>query len=109
MKVTVAHGGTIVPVLVTSEADTASLLPEHAERLRQLVHGLGSLEQVDGASAAQPDRGSYRVSIDSGGAVRSAIVSEVDASASLRALVDFVSTVPGATKQTTPLGRDRAG
>ena len=89
MKVTIAHGGTLVPVLVTTEADSATLAPEHAEHLGRLVAAVGPLEGAAGGAPpgrrapAQPDRGAYRVTIDDGAAVRSVVVQEADAPAPL--------------------------
>ncbi len=110
MKVTVAHGGTLVPIVVTTEADTAVLAPEHAEHLHQLVKAVGPLEDAAagrpaaGASPAQPDRGAYRVTIEDGSAVRRTVVREADAPAPLRELIDFVGSAPGATRRTGPMG-----
>jgi hypothetical protein len=116
LKVTIVHGGTIVPILVTTKADTELLEPEPAEQLRQLVAAVGPLDEApasgptsDDTPAAQPDRGAYRVTIDDGDTCRTAVLREHDLPPSVQALIDFVVAAPGASAQTGPAGAGNQG
>jgi hypothetical protein len=110
MRVSITQGGTIVPVLTTTEVDSDDLEPKDAAALRKLVEkaGIGKAASPKGsaarpAAAAQPDRGSYRITIRDG-AKRSS-VSLVDADlGDAQELVDFVSGLSKAKRRTEPLG-----
>jgi hypothetical protein len=110
VKVTIAHGGTIVPVVVTTEADTELLDPEPAEQLRRLIAAVGPLgagalgDEPANAPPAQPDRGAYRVTIADGEASRTAVMREQDVSPSVQELIDFVAAAPGAGTEVRPQG-----
>ena len=115
MKVTIAHGGTIVPVVVTTEADTELLDAEPADQLRRLVDAVGPLSAAPtpgpagGSTPVQPDRGAYRVTIADGDTRRSAVLREQDVPPAVQALIDFVAAAPGASTRTGPAGAPDPG
>ncbi len=115
MKVTIAHGGTIVPVVVTTEADTELLDPEPAQQLRRLIAAVGPLgadavgDEPANDPPAQPDRGAYRVTIADGEASQTTVMREQDVSPSVQELIDFVAAAPGAGTTVRPQGAPDAG
>lgn len=104
MKVSITQGGTIVPVLTTTEVDSDSLAPNDAAALRELVARAAIGNGEPPASPAQPDRGSYRITIQDGEKRTSVSVADADLRPELRELVERVSAHPKATRRTEPLG-----
>jgi hypothetical protein len=104
MKVSITQGGTIVPVLTTTEVDSDALTPKDAAALRELVERAAIGKGEPPAGAAQPDRGSYRITIQDGDKRTSVSVADADLRPELRELVDRVSAHPQATRRTEPLG-----
>jgi emfourin len=105
MKISITQGGSIVPVVTTTEVDSDSLGPDDAAALQKLVDkaGIGGGRASD-SGPPQPDRGGYRITIDDRGKQESLAMPEADLSDETRALVDFVSEHPKATRRTEPLG-----
>ena len=66
MKVSIARTGTLVPIVTTTELDSAALAPPEATKLAELVAGagIGGPDPVRGP--IQPDRGSLRITVDDG-------------------------------------------
>jgi hypothetical protein len=105
MKISITQGGSIVPVVTTTEVDSDALAPDDAAALQKLVDkaGIGG-GRAAGAGPPQPDRGGYRITIDDGGKRESIAMPDADLPEETRALVDFVSEHPKATRRTEPLG-----
>jgi hypothetical protein len=105
MKISITQGGTIVPVLTTTEVDSEALAPNDAAALRGLVERAGiSGGHRPGRGAAQPDRGGYRITLEDGGRKESLSVPDADLRPETRALVDWVTGHPKATQRVEPLG-----
>ena len=105
MKISITQGGSIVPVVTTTEVDSASLGPDDAAALQKLVDKAGiGRGRASGGGPPQQDRGGYRITIDDGGNRESIALSDADLPDETRALVDFVSEHPKATRRTEPLG-----
>ena len=105
MKVSITQGGTIVPVLTTTEVDSEALGAADAAALRGLVEraGIGG-GHSPATGQAQPDRGSYRITLEDGGRKESLSVPDAELRPEMRALVDFVTGHPKATQRVEPLG-----
>ena len=105
MKVSITQGGTIVPVLTTTEVDSEALGEADAAALRGLVERAGIGGGHPPAKApAQPDRGGYRITLEDGARKESLSVSDAELRPETRALVDFVTGHPKATQRVEPLG-----
>jgi len=105
MKVSITQGGTIVPVLTTTEVDSDTLAPNDAAALRGLVERAG----IGGGHAAtkgpaQPDRGGYRITLEDGARRESVSLADADLRPETRALVAWVTGHPKATQRVEPLG-----
>ena len=105
MKVSITHGGTIVPVLTTTESDGDALAPAEAAALGRLVEkaAIGSWRAAPG-SPAKPDGGGYSITVDDAGRRTSVSVADADLPPETRRLVDFISKHPRSTHGTRPLG-----
>jgi hypothetical protein len=105
MKVSITQGGTIVPILTTTELDGDALAPPEAAALSRLVEkaAIGHRSGPDGSSA-QPDRGGYTITVDDTSGRTSVSVADADLRPETRELVDYVSLHPKATSTTRPLG-----
>jgi hypothetical protein len=80
----------------TTEADASELAPADAERLRTLVTETGLFDLVlPDSGSALPDVQSYEITVEDGGRRNTVVLGERDLSPGVRALLDWVRTVPG--------------
>lgn len=99
MRVEVTKGGGLVPVVITTAADTASLGPDDAAKLQSLV-AAADLAKVqaggsDGVGRAMPDAAGYEIVVKDGARTITAVVSDGSMPAEVQSLISFVASVPG--------------
>lgn len=104
MKVSIARSGTLVPIVTTTELDSAALTPPEATKLAELVAGAGIGGPEPARGPIQPDRGSLRITIDDGPTQASLAAPDADLPAGARALVDWVNRHSGAIRRIEPPG-----
>jgi hypothetical protein len=90
------EGGGFAGLVKTTEADASELAPADAERLRTLVTETGLFDLVPPDSgSALPDVQSYEITVEDGGRRNTVVLGERDLSPGVRALLDWVRSVPG--------------
>lgn len=105
MKVSITKGGTMLPVLTTTELDDEALSVDDTATFRGLVEKAGvGTRPPPAPTRAQPDRGGYSITIDDTGKKSITSIADADLEPAVRALVDFVDHHPEATRRTEPLG-----
>ncbi len=93
----------------TTTANSDLLSPEHAEMLQAKVEEAGLFAQPSelGAPAKGADRFSYKLIIEDQGRTHSVLLNEDDMPQELRALIDWVSSVPGHQDRLGSPGKER--
>jgi Emfourin len=106
MKVSIVRGGGFGGLVTVTTADTASLAPEDAERLRAEVEqtGLFDLPEHMSGPPQQPHPFSYAVTVEDQDRTHTVRVSEEDLPESLSSLVSWVSSVEGREERVVPPG-----
>jgi hypothetical protein len=106
MKVTIVRGGGFAGLVTIISLDSASLTSEDAATLRAKVEqsGLFGPPGREGGSDPRPDRFDYEVTVEDQDRARMVRVSEQDLSGPLRALISYVSSLPGRQEQVGPPG-----
>lgn len=105
VKVSITKGGTMLPVLTTTELDDEALSVDDTATFRSLVEKAGvGTRPPPAATRAQPDRGGYSITIDDTGKRSTTSIADADLEPDVRALVDFVDRHPEAVRRTEPLG-----
>ncbi|GAA0846869.1 hypothetical protein GCM10009525_66540 [Streptosporangium amethystogenes subsp. fukuiense] len=66
--------------------------------------GLSDAPERSGASAGQPDRFDYELTVEDGGRAHTVRVGEGDLSGPLRALISYVTSLPGRQERIGPPG-----
>jgi hypothetical protein len=106
VKVSVVRGGGLAGVVQTTTADSETLAPDDAEALRRKVGEAGFFDvPADGGGpSAGPDRFAYAVTVEDGDRAHTVRRGEADLPDGVRALVTWVSSVPGRREDVSPPG-----
>jgi hypothetical protein len=106
MKISIVRGGGFGGLVTVTTADTASLAPEDARRLRAKVEqtGLFTLPEHLSGPPRQPHPFSYAVTVEDQDRSHTVRVSEEDMPESLGSLVAWVSSVEGREERVVPPG-----
>jgi hypothetical protein len=109
VKVSVVRGGGLAGVVETTTADSETLAPDDAARLRANVDEAGFFDLPGevpraGRGPGGADRFHYAVTVDDGGRSHTVRCAEADLPAALGALIDWLSSVPGRQTGLTPPG-----
>ena len=106
MKVSVVRGGGLAGVVQTTTADSETLAPADAEALHRKVveAGFFDVPAEGGGPSAGPDRFSYAVTVEDGERAHTVRRGEADLPEGIRALVAWVSSVPGRREDVAPAG-----
>ncbi|MEU4833472.1 protealysin inhibitor emfourin [Streptosporangium sp. NPDC023615] len=106
MKVSIVRGGGIAGLVTVTTADSASLAPPETAELRARVDraGLAGAPPPTPPPAARPDRFDYELTVEDDGGVRTVRASEGTLSAPLRALISYVTSLPGRQERIGPPG-----
>ena len=106
MKVSVVRGGGLAGVVQTTIADSETLAPEDGARLRSQVEEANFFAvpaDADHASGS-PDRFAYTVTVEDGDRTHTVRRPETELPEAVRALIDWVSSVPGRDDRLAPPG-----
>jgi len=104
VRVSIVQGGGLVPIVTTTVADAASLSADDAARLRALVDEAQLLELPSSQDRPQPDRPTYRITIEDDGRSTEVTLDDAALSDAVRALVAWVRSVPGHEESVSRLG-----
>ena len=109
MKVSVVRGGGLAGLVQTTTADSETLAPDDADRLRRTVDEAGFFALPGDAprSPGAADRFDYAVTVEDDDRSHTVRRTEADLPDGLGALIAWVSAVPGREDRLTPPG-DRA-
>lgn len=89
-------GGGMSGLIRTVVADSAQLAPGDAETLRAKVEAADLFNRSsDTAGGDQPDRPTYKITVEDEGRDHQVLLSDAAASDADRALIEFVESVPG--------------
>jgi len=102
----VVRGGGLAGVVQTTTADSERLAPDDAEALRVKVAEAGffDLPADGGCPSGGADRFAYAVTVEDGDRAHTVRWGEADLPAGVRALVAWVSAVPGRREDVAPPG-----
>ncbi len=98
------QGGGLVPIAIRTVADSASLSEEDGEMLRAKVEETGLLELSSNVGEAQPDRPSYRISVEDEGRQNDVSFDDAALPDAVRSFVSWVGSVPGHEERVGPPG-----
>ena len=100
------RGGGLAGVVQTTTADSETLPPDDAETLRLKVDEAAFFDvPADGGGpSAGPDRFAYAVTVEDAERAHTVRRNEADLPDGVRALVAWVSSVPGRREAVTPPG-----
>ncbi|WP_326640397.1 hypothetical protein OG884_36150 [Streptosporangium sp. NBC_01755] len=106
MKVSIVRGGGIAGLVTVTTVDSASLASQQVAELRSRVEraGLSDAPERSGASGGQPDRFDYELTVEDGGQAHTVRAGEGDLSGPLRALISYVTSLPGRQERIGPPG-----
>ena len=106
MKVSVVRGGGLAGLVQTTTADSETLAPDDADRLRRTVDEAGFFDLPGDAppSGRGPDRFHYAVTVEDDDRAHTVRRAEVDLPDGLDALIAWVSSVPGRRDDVSPPG-----
>jgi len=109
MKVSVVRGGGLAGIVETTTADSETLAPDDAARLRNKVDETGFFDLPGdvppaGGGSGGADRFHYAVTIEDDDRTHTVRRAEPDLPEALGALIDWVSSVPGRRTGLTPPG-----
>ncbi|GAA2989000.1 protealysin inhibitor emfourin [Streptosporangium longisporum] len=106
MKVSIVRGGGIAGLVTVVTADSASLSRPEAAELRARVEraGLTGEPPPPPPVTARPDRFDYELTVEDEGGVHTVRASEGTLSAPLRALISYVTSLPGRQQRIGPPG-----
>jgi len=102
--VSIVQGGGLVPVTISTVADSASLSAEDGETLRAKVEETDLLGLSSSAGEAQPDRPSYQISIEHDGQQNQVSFDDASLPDAVRSFVSWVGSVPGREERVGPPG-----
>jgi len=103
--VSVVQGGGLVPITIETVADSASLSADDGDALRDRVEELGLLGLSSSAGEAQPDRPSFRITVeDEGRLLNQLSFDDAALPDAVRSFVSWVSSVPGHEEHVGPPG-----
>jgi len=105
VRVTIVQGGGMVPIVTTTIADSAALSAEDAEVLRAMVAKGGLFGLSASAGDPQPDRPSYRITVEDDGRRHEVTLDDAGLPDAVRSLVSWVGAVPGHEESFGRLGR----
>lgn len=89
------QGGGLVPVVITTVADSASLSPEDAESLRAKVDDAGLLDASSSVGDPHPDRPSYQITVEGEGGRNQVSFGDAALPDAVRSLIGWINSVPG--------------
>jgi hypothetical protein len=92
----------MVPVVVTTTADTAQLSPEDAEKLQAMVDDSGLFE-LSPSGDPSPDAASYEFIVEDERRSCRLVLNDGEMPAAVRELLAWIRTVPGHEEQVGPL------
>jgi len=95
----------MVPVVTTTAADSATLSAADGAVLRDMVTRAGLLGLPSSSASPQPDRPSYRITVEDGGRRSEVALDDAGLPDAVRSLVAWVGSVPGHEESVGPLGR----
>ncbi len=100
------RGGGLAGLVGTTTADSETLAPDDAETLRHKVDEAGffDLPAEGGGPSAGPDRFAYAVTVEDDDRAHTVRRGEADLPDGVRALVAWVSSVPGRREGVAPPG-----
>jgi len=106
MKVSVVRGGGLAGLVQTTTADSETLAPDDADRLRRTVDEAGFFDLPGDAppSGRGPDRFHYAVTVEDDNRTHTVRRAEPDLPQELSALIDLVTSVPGRRDHLAPPG-----
>jgi hypothetical protein len=106
VKVSVVRGGGLAGLVETTTADSDALAPDDAEALRRKVAEAGffDLPAEGSGPSAGADRFAYAVTVEDAGRAHTVRRAEADLPDGVRALVAWVSGVPGRREDVAPPG-----
>lgn len=102
MKLSVVKGGGMVPVVVTTTADTAQLSPEDAAQLEAKVDASGLFE-LSPSGDPSPDAASYEFIVEDERRSCRVVLNDGELPAGVRELLSWIRTVPGHEEHVGPL------
>ncbi|MFF5114254.1 protealysin inhibitor emfourin [Streptosporangium sp. NPDC000509] len=106
MKVSIVRGGGIAGLVTVTTVDSASLAPDDETELRARVEraGLSGVPERQVGAEGRPDRFDYELTVEDGGHVLTTRAREGDLSGALRALISYVTSLPGRQERIGPPG-----
>jgi len=106
MKVSIVRGGGVAGLVTVTTVDSASLAPDDEAELRARVEraGLAGAPERREGTGERPDRFDYELTVEDGGHMLTTRAREGDLSGALRALISYVTSLPGRQEQVGPPG-----
>jgi hypothetical protein len=105
MKLSIVQGGGLVPIVTTTVADSENLAPNHAQALRAKVEEADLFGLSSGATQRQPDRPSFVITVEDEDRQAELHFDDATLPDEVRALMSWVSSVPGREQRIGPPGR----
>ncbi|GAA4195250.1 hypothetical protein GCM10022252_40780 [Streptosporangium oxazolinicum] len=106
MKVSIVRGGGVAGLVTVTTVDSASLTPDDDAELRARVEraGLSGAPERPEPPEGRPDRFDYELTVEDGGRVLTTRAREGDLPGPLRALISYVTSLPGRQERVGPPG-----
>ncbi|MGI9022860.1 MAG: protealysin inhibitor emfourin [Acidimicrobiales bacterium] len=104
MRVSIVQGAGMMPIVITTTADSAALTDDDADALRAKVEEAGLLDRSGARSGPQPDRPSYEITVEDEGRRNDIAFDDADLPDTVRSLIAWVGSVPGHERRIDPPG-----
>ncbi|MDQ6947351.1 MAG: hypothetical protein M3256_14045 [Actinomycetota bacterium] len=100
----VVQGGGMVPVVITTVADTASLSSEDSDTLRARVEDAGLFALSVTPSDAMPGQPRYQITVEEDGRENQVVLNDTALPENVRSLISWIESVPGHEQHVGPPG-----